>query len=199
MAPFNAIALGLGIWLFGLLRQRLFHPIAGGARLIIDTTITRVRLPQCSPILWGLATAGSLGFIGAFVVAIATAARPGFALMTISIAIVYGGGAAVYLWQRHKITSGQTDLIINDLSRTIELPLTFHRTQRRTVAIKDIQEIRVDKITHIRSKGGNYYTYAPTLHLRGTTPKTAKLADWYNQSRADSLAQWLRQRLLNSK
>ena len=50
--------------------------------------------------------------------------------MTIAVAVlaaIYVAGLGVFLWQRQKINSGIDDLILNESSRTIEMPLTFDR------------------------------------------------------------------------
>lgn len=189
LTPFNMMMFGLWCGCAAWLRERWFRPAAGGVKLIADGRVTRVRLPRWSPIWAGLATTGGLGFLAIFVVGIPTRMHPSIPVVLTAIAFVYGAGLAVYLWQRSKINSGIDDLIINECSRTLELPLTFGRTVPLLVIFGDIQSVWIEKIVHRSSKGGISYTYAPTLRLAAASPQ--KLADWSDQLKARDFAQWL--------
>ena len=195
LTPFNMVMLGLWIWIGGWLRERFFRPVAGGVKIFADGMTTRVRLPQISPIVWGLGTTGGLAFVSIFIVGIGAKMEPSNPLILSVIAAVYGAGMAVYLRQRQKINSGIDDLVINEPSRTIELPLTFGRQQRETVKITDIKSLSVEKIEHRSNKGGISYTYAPTLGLHGTGTAVQKLADWSDKLKADEFTGWLRKQL----
>ena len=120
---------------------------------------------------------------------------PSIPLALAVIAIVYVAGGAVFFRQRQKINSGIDDLILNESTRTIELPLTFGRKQRVTVNVAEIKSLSVEKIIHQSNKGGVSYTYAPTLSLRGAEAAIQKLADWLDKLKADEFAEWLRKQL----
>jgi hypothetical protein len=195
MTPFNMVMLGLWLWVGGWLREHLFKPVAGGVKIITDVMVTRIRLPQFPAAGWGLAATGGLGFIAVFIVGFGTNMEPSMPVVLSVLAAVYGAGLGVYLWQRQKINSGIDDLLINEASRTLELPLTFGRKARITANVTDIACLSVERIEHRSSKGGISYTYAPTLQLRGAEPGTQKIADWSDQLKADEFTGWLRDRL----
>jgi len=195
MTPFNMVMLGLWLWVGGWLREHLFRPVAGGVQIITDGMVTRLRLPQFPAAGWGLAATGGLGFISIFIVGFSTNMEPAMPVALSALAAVYGAGLGVYLWQRQKINTGIDDLIINEASRTLELPLTFGRKARITANVTDIASLFVERIEHRSSKGGISYTYAPTLQLRGAEPGAQKIADWSDQLKAEEFTSWLRARL----
>jgi Protein of unknown function (DUF3592) len=195
LTPFNMVMLGFWIWIGGWLRERFFRPVAGGVKIIADGMTTRIRLPRMPAIAWGLGTTGGLGFISIFAVGFGAKMEPSIPLILSVIAAVYVSGMAVYFWQLRKINSGIDDLILNEASRTIELPLTFGRKERVAVKVADIKSLSVEKIEHRSSKGGISYTYASTLGLRETGVAVQKLADWSDKLKADEFADWLRKQL----
>lgn len=195
LTPFNAVMVGLFFWTWSWLRERFFRPAAGGVEIITDGMYTRVRLPQVGAVVWWLAATGGFGFAATFILGFSTAMRPSIPQAFLTIAVVYVGGAGVYLWQWMKIRSGIDDLVINDANRSLELPLTFDRKERMTVSSSDIEALTVDQIEHRSSKGGVSFTYAPTLRLRSTESAGEKLADWGDKLKADDFAAWLRQKL----
>jgi len=195
MTPFNMVMFGLWLWLGGWVREHWFRPPAGGVRIISDGMVTRIRLPKFPALGWGLAATGGLGFIAIFIVGFSTNMTPAIPVVLATFAAVYGTGFGVYWWQRQKINSGIDDLLINEVSRSLELPLTYGRKTRITARVADIKSLFVEKIEHRGNKGGTSYTYAPTLHLAGTEPATQKLADWTDELKANEFTEWLRQKL----
>jgi len=195
MTPFNMVMFGLWVWIGGSLRERLVKPVAGGVKIISEGMVTRIRLPRFSAVVWAVATTGGLGFIAIFLVGFGTKMEPTIPVALAALAAVYGAGLVVYLWQRQKINSGIDDLLINEASRTMELPLTFGRKTRITASVADIVCLAVEPIEHRSSKGGISYTYAPTLRLRGAEACVQKLADWSDQRKAEAFTEWLRARL----
>jgi hypothetical protein len=195
LTPFNMVMFGFWIGIGGWLRERFFRPIAGGVKIINDGMTTRIRLPQFAAIGWGLVATGGLGFISIFVVGFSTNMEPSIPVILSVIGAVYGAGMIIYLWQRQKINSGIDDLIVNESSRSLELPLTFGRKQRVTVNVAEIKSLSVEKIIHRSNKGGVSYTYAPTLSPRGKEAAIQKLADWSDKLKADEFTEWLRKQL----
>jgi len=194
LTPFNAVMLALWTWGVGWLRARWIHPVAGGVKLISDGMVTRVRLPRCSACWWGLGVTGGLGAVAALVVGIpinlhSSNLNPSAGLGLGAMVLVYGGGLAVYLWQKSKINSGIADLIIDESSRTVQLPLTFGRQAPVTVKITDIKSVWIQAIVRHNRKGGVTYTYAPTLQLSGRAGQ--KLAEWWDDVKAGDFAGWL--------
>ena len=99
------------------LRERLFHPVAGGVKIISDGMFTRVRLPQFAAAWWGLGVTGGLGFASTFILGFSTDMQPPITLALATTGVVYLSGAGAYLWQRWKIASGIDDLVINARAR----------------------------------------------------------------------------------
>jgi Protein of unknown function (DUF3592) len=195
LTPFNAVMFGFWIWIGGWLRERLFHPVAGGMKIITNGLETRVRLPRWSPWLWGLGIPGILAFVFTLILAFTTQMKPSVPVVTGSIVGVYGCGVVAFLRQWMKIRSGIDDLIISESAKTVQLPLTFGRTERMTISSGEIESVWVEQIVHTSSKGGISYTYAPTLRTPRQQPPFQKLADWSDKLKADDFAQWLAQKL----
>jgi len=189
LTPFNAIMIGFWTWIGGWLRLRLFKPVAGGVKIILNGTATRVRLPRWEPIWWGLGTTGGLAFALTFVVGFGSKVYPlmGFAAPTAGLVIF--AGLCVYLWRCLKAMSGDEDLVIDEASGTLDLPPTFRRTHRMTVEFNEIEAVWVETIVNRGSKGTSY-TFAPTLNMRGHKAKQ-RLAEWSDKLKADRFTEWL--------
>lgn len=192
LTPFNMIMLGLWAAAFTTIRGKFRPPVAGGVKWTDDGRFIRVRLPRYSPFVSCLAVIGIGSFISIFVVGISTGFHPSMRAILITWAILLGGGIGVAAWQRSKESRGNADLVINQVERTVELPATFGRKQRRTESFSAFSGIGVETIEHRGSKGGRSYTYAVTLQQAGGNEK---LTDWYDEARAESLAAWLREHM----
>lgn len=195
LTPFNVAMLGFWIYTGGWLRERSLHPAAAGVKVLTEGMVTRVRLPRWSASFCGLGMTGASAFFSLFIIGFSTHMHPSIPLVMTTIAIVYGAGLAAYLWQWNKITSGIDDLVIDNASRTVQLPLTFDRKETMTVCVQDIESVWVEQIVHRTSKGGISYTYAPTLCLPRSQRSSQKLAEWSDQTKADDFAQWLAKQL----
>ena len=85
-------------------------------------------------------------------------------------------------------------MVIDELSRTLTLPMTFGRKESRTISFSDVRRIWVCAVPHRGRRGGTYETYAPTLQIRGEGLNEEKLEDWPDRARAEDLAAWLREK-----
>jgi hypothetical protein len=193
LMPFNMIALVFWTSLGGLIRERLFRPVAGGVKIISEEVQTRIRLPQYSAFLWGAIGAGGMSFVSIFIVGFCSDLHPSLWLAGGFLFLAIAGGTGAYVWRWRKIRSGEDDLIINEASGTIELPKTYGRRQRRTVNASDIAGITVEVIKRRSSKGGVSFAYAPTLLLREAHKQ--KIADWNDKMKAEAFSTWLREKL----
>jgi hypothetical protein len=193
LMPFNMVMAGLWTALGAWLRQMIFHPVAGGVKLIIDGPRTSIRLPQYGALLLGMGVTGILSFISIFIVGFSTGFRPSVTVACLALLLVIGAGVAAYLWQWSKIHSGEDDLVLDETSATITLPKTFGRKEHVQINRGEIEELTVETIEHRTSKGTSY-TYAPTLWTRSSRAGQ-KLADWGERKRAESFVDWLRQKL----
>lgn len=184
LTPFNVVVIGFCIWISGWLRLRLFNPVAGGVRIIEDGTATRVHLPRWEPVWWGLVTIGGLAFVFA-ILGLGAKIIPVIAYPLSSVCLVFLGGIGVYVWRRLKARLGDEDLVIDEASRTLVLPLTFKRKERVTVGFSDIKSVWVETVV----QGKNTY-YAPTLKGRDH-PAPKRLAEWQDQLKAEKFTEWL--------
>jgi len=105
-------------------------PVAGGVKIITEGLTTRVRLPCFQPGSLGLSAACILSIIAGFVIPFTCAAFPVPAGL-VALIITTGAGALVYFRQYRRIVSGIQDLVIDESARTVELPLTDKRRERR--------------------------------------------------------------------
>lgn len=194
LMPFNMIMFGLWAWLGGWLRERIFKPIAGGVRIITNGPRTSIRLPEYGALVWCMVAVGGLSFVSIFILALSSGFHPSLQTASGVLFVVAAAGAGAYAWQWRKIHSGDDDLILDEGTRTMELPETYGRKDRVEVAFSEIESLTMETVTHTSSKGSVSYTYAPTLRLRGGTT-SQKLADWSDQIKAGAFTDWLRERL----
>ena len=187
LTPFNIVMIGFWTWIGGQLRYRVLKPVAGGVRIIADGKVTRVRLPRWEAIWWGLVTTGGLGFVFTIVVGMGAKMYPIMAFAPPIAGLVFLAGIGAYVWRCLKARTGNEDLIIDEVSGTLELPLTFKRKERVTVGFSEIKDVWVDTIV----QGGNRgTTYAPTLSVRGQSTKQ-RLAEWPDRLKAEKFTEWL--------
>jgi hypothetical protein len=169
-------------------------PVAGGVKIITETMTTRVRLPRYQPSWLSLITAGIFSVIAGIVIPLGFKYSPvpagSFALLIILATCVL-----VYFWQYWRLASGIQDLVIDEGARTVELPLTYKRRERRPLPFAVIKAVTLEKVAH-RGKSGVSYTYAPTLEMRdGSSERLTDLS----KNRAEAFASWLREKLGTSE
>jgi hypothetical protein len=192
MTPFNVVMLGLWSIPLGALVRKTRQPVAGGVKWSTNGRVTRVRLPRFSPLISALAGTGGMAFASIFVLAFGFGGNPPLAVAVGTLALAVGVGAGVGSWQWVQQHAGKADLVIDELERTVELPATLGRKQRRTVPWSAISGVTVDTLERRGSKGGTSRVYAVMLQCQGAGEK---LAEWQDEGRAQSLADWLGERL----
>jgi hypothetical protein len=137
-------------------------------------------LPCFQPGSLGLSTTCILSIIAGFVIPfIRVSSSVPAGLLAFLITIV--AGALVYFRQYRRIASGIQDLVIDESARTVELPLTCNRRERRTLAFSDIKAVGLQK-------RNGAITYAPTLQLQDGSSE--RLTDLDRES-AESFVAWL--------
>jgi len=194
MTPFNMAMLGCWMWAYSLLRDRFFRPPAAGVKIITDRMLTRVRLPEIGPAVWGLATTAGMAFIFQFMMSFITSS-PSVTYALAVNCLVYLGGLYTFAWHWFKVRSGVNDIVIDEPSRTITLPQKFGRKQRITANIADIESLSVKMLKHSNKGSRTWYTYAPTITLHGTPPRAHKLAHWQDKVKANDFTVWMRGQL----
>jgi hypothetical protein len=164
--------------------------VAGGVKIIRKMMKTHVRLPKYLPSLLALIAAAILSVIAGIVIQVDPKIEP-LPASGAALGIILLGAVAVYCWQFLRLGSGVQDLIIDEGSRTIQLPLTFKRRHRPQLPFSDVKSVILKKIPH-RGRYGVTYTYATTLQMQDGSAE--KLAD-LGRNRAELFAAWLREKL----
>jgi hypothetical protein len=163
----------------------------GGVKVITEMMVTRLRMPRFPPLAIALVTTAILMLLAGVVIVTGLLPTPPWDTGECALVIVLICGAAVYAWQYMGVQSGRRDLIIDAGAQTVQLPLTWGRREQTLVPISQIRSVLLNKVRH-RTKNGVYYTYAVILDMADGSQQ--KLAD-LNQTRADSLATWLKEKL----
>ena len=186
MGCFILSALANSVW------QRFLgrNAIAGGVKIISEMMTTRVRLPRYAPMTLALWAAAGLSALGALLVAV-NVLHPPWQAGQWCVAAVLAGAALVYALHYWKVNSGIQDLVIDEPGRTLQLPLTYKRRERRHLAFADVRAVELKRVRH-SSKSSGYYTYLVTLGLKDHGQE--KLVD-LNKERAESFAAWLKEKL----
>ena len=165
-------------------------PVAGGVKLISEMMVTRVRLPRFQPLMPGLAALGGFSLVAFLLMASGILSGPPLATGAWLLLSALLGGAIAYGWQYQHVHSGRQDLVIDESSRTIQLPLTYKRRTQTPVPFSEIMAVALKKVAHQR-KGGVRYTYLVTLKMKdGSSQNLINL----NQARAEALAAWLNEK-----
>ena len=165
---------------------------AGGMKISVEMLTTRVQLPRFQPFWLGLTGSGILSVVtGVLTDTVLKSSGMPAGLLTLIITLIIGGGALVYFWHYRKIASGVQDLVINEATRTVELPLTYKRRERRQVPFSEITSVALVEVPH-QGRYSVSYSYAPTLELRdGSSERLTDLSE----ARAESFAAWLCEKL----
>lgn len=197
MLPFNLVMLGFWVAIGGGLRQRLFAPPAGGARIWDDGRYVRVRLTLWNPLFSGAAAAGGLAFAGTFVIAFGFGADPSLATMLVAWGIILGGGVAVGLYGYWRQAGGGSDLILDEYRQCMTLPPTQGRQEEVVIPFDKVVAIEVETIERPGSEGGVSRSYLPTVVFTDSdgSQRREPIATWPLEDRAQGLAVWLRERL----
>lgn len=193
LTPFNAIM--VGFWVAGVasLRVRFFGSTNGGIKFYQDGELTRIRLPRYSAFSIALAVTGGVAFIEVFLVAIFHRfLQSGLGIASAPIILAYGSGVIAFLWQMQVDRSGKSDLVIDRIRQSVELPRTFGRKMKIQIPISDIKNIFIETVVTKSRKGGTTYTYVPTISWRGAESGKGKLSEFYTKPRAEKFVAWLR-------
>lgn len=164
-------------WLWDLNR------VAGGAKLIQQGIVIRVRLPRFHALTMAMLATAILWLIAGVLVALGLPAMP-------ALALVLAGGVAVYVWLFLKVHSGSQDLVIDEQAQVVHLPLTYGRRIPQRVSFEEIKAVILEKVEH-RQKDDSYYTYLVVLELAdGSRQQLTEVSE----SRSEGLAKWLKQK-----
>jgi hypothetical protein len=195
LTPFNGVMFVIWSGVFLWIRQKYFQPAAGGAKIIEEPPVVRVRLPSWTPGYSALVALGIAAFVAMFVIALGYGGQASMSVMQAIWLLTLAVAGAAYAWRWTRIRSGNEDLILDQARGAIDLPMTLGRKSRVTIAVSDIESVGVQRIQPRGRRSSGMPTYAPTIYLRPRPAHHLKLVEWYDSGRAESLAAWLRAQL----
>ena len=194
MTPFNMVMLGIAYATVVSLRNWLSPKPAGGVKILRRPPQLRVRLPKTSP--WAaLPLMTALAFLAIIPVAFIFGGHPPLGMMEMIWLFLFATGGAVFAQRWIRIRSGAEDLVIDEASSRISLPLTWGRKEPVTLPRSDLQAVTVESVVRTRNQGRCIYNFAPTLHFQGQHACEAKLAEWPDETRATAFVEWLRKQM----
>jgi hypothetical protein len=134
--------------------------------------------------------------LGIFVIAFTAGPHAPLLVMEIAWAIIFIVGFLAFLIVRKKVASGASDLVIDDLNRSITLPRTFGRTEPCAIAADQLQSLVVEDVVRHGSERSRTDNFVPTLiwRDRAGNERREKLFK-LDKSDSDCFAEWLRERL----
>jgi hypothetical protein len=168
------------------------HKVDGGLRSFSVGPLLHVRLdifyPWVSGFSWlvlGIIVGAVVGFCS-----ISSTGELSFALMaTVWVAIIVTA-LGVFVHRFRMQESGAADLIIDASRGVLEMPRYPKPTERITLSIADVQDVKVNTSERGRSRGGVAYSYQVMLHLRTGSP--VQVLEWSNPDRASAFSWWLK-------
>ncbi len=197
MMPFNAVMLALWWGSAVGIRNWRRPPVAGGVQFWDDGYQLRVRLPRCAAWVVGLLWLAVPSFALTFILGLSSGFNPSLDLMEIVWSLLLIVALAAYLKVKLRLIGGRADLVVDDLNRAVTLPQTFGRKEPQTLTADQLRSLVVVDVERRGSKGSISHSYVPTLiwQDRDGIEHREKLGEWTDQTRAESFATWLRERL----
>jgi len=196
LIPFNAIMLGCWYAGFYFIRGSIAPPKAGGVKIIETGVATRVRLPERRALLWGASAGTLVAFLAVFVLAFAYDTDPTVAAAVTALALSAGTGIVVYTHVSAPVRNGSQDLVIDEARQRLTLPCTQKRTLSVELPMQNLRRVEVEVKESKDSEGDVVKEYIPTLvYFEGNGEQSAGLTSFSDADSANSLAEWLRERL----
>lgn len=197
LTPFN-VAMA-GVWFFAIQTclRRVWPRPAGGVPILRRPYGVHLRLPLFPPLASFAATAAGIPFVSVFIVGIGMKAELPAAGLLFVWGIMIAGSAGVYVWQRYRVGSGLNDLVIDPEREVFSLPQTYGRDGSQEYPLSSILGVEVNKTVH-RDNDGSYTTYTPQVVFIDSddNQRCEPLVTWQDRDRAESLAEWLNERLM---
>jgi hypothetical protein len=196
LLPFNAIAIiCLQVAYMTSFRRRPFL-LPRSVRIIDDGILTRARLDEAVPLIWGVGTAGALGFAATFILGFAFTFNPPVPVALLVLAAIAGAGTWVYLRNARRVWAGEMDVAIDDRRRAITLPTSDGRAPFVELRQDDLRDVFVDAETTHDSDGDAQHKYHVTLRYRqNDNEATARVTHFRKPEQAEALSEWLKARL----
>lgn len=196
LTPFNAVMLLGWSFVFTGARRRA-KGLPAGVPMVRRGPRLHARLDLFGPLGAMVGIAGILAFIAIFPIAFGLGMHPSVPTMAAVWTLILGlsGVAGGSQWLRRE--SGQGDLILNEMDRTLALPHTFGRKEDVYVPFGTVQGIEIE--TREEKGEGTTWHYGPIVAFTDAEGRTRreKIAEWSSREDADEFAAWLREQLGN--
>lgn len=187
LTPFNAVMVTM--WVV-LARNHLRPPLAGGARIRVESDAIQVWYASMSPAFGAVIGLGGTAFVSIFALGFTFGGSPPLAVALWVWALMGAAGGAGYFWRRRQLAAARPDLTIDAGKATITLqasagaPVIIPLEQVRGVEVKE-------RVTP--SGEGESRTLVPVLLVRNGPGHD--LGSWFIPRRAEAFAAWLRETL----
>lgn len=194
LTPFNLIAVMflslpfVGKW------ARLKYPDSGGVRTWKEGTKHRARLTDAPALVTAAITLAGGAFLLTFIVAFSAGFHASMRTMTIVWAVLLGVTVSSFMWRRGRINSGREDLIFDETTGLISLPLTHGRKGAEVVSLPNVADIELRTKIRRGSKGRTSRAYE--VHLQMATGESSSVTEFSDEDQARQFAQWLGQKLM---
>ena len=138
-----------------------------------------------------------LAFISIIPIAVACGANPPMPVMLPVWAADLTVGVLVFVAKTLKLNSGGSDVVLDDLARTVALPPTMGRKESLTIPIANITGFNVELKSKRGSKGGTTTVYLPTIWYTSADGRECKqpIVEWYDRPSANALTTWIALRI----
>ncbi|HEX8439976.1 DUF3592 domain-containing protein [Archangium sp.] len=193
MSPFNLVM--LGGWYGVLLGRRKDEDEVGAFR---RGDRVHVRLERTGAVAAGFVAFGVASFLAIFVVGIPTGFDPSLPTMLVTWGLLIATG--VFFGRKHgaKLDAGDHDLILDEGTRRLSLPVGPDRTERLDVPWSQVHSVSVETHTSKDSDGDTVTTWRPTVVVTAANElgrRSEAIVDWKDEKRAAALVEWLKSRL----
>ncbi len=197
LLPFNLVMLVIWRGFAYLLLPRKRTRLAGGSKIWDDGFQVRVRLATFTPLAAAVVTIGAVAFGSIFAVGFSVGSNPSLDFMIgVWSGLLAAGLIAAFLRAR-RLASGDWDLVIDNMERTIRLPRGMGRKEPLTVPIANVTGVDIETIAKSGSKGEANYRYVPVIFYSPQNGGKLKvlLVEWFDKDRARELAGWIGEKL----
>ena len=152
-----------------------------------------VRLEGVSALAVGVMALGGASFLSIFAVGFVTGFEPPLAVAVLTWVAVIATGVVFARRQRAKLDSGEYDLILDETTRRLSLPVGPGRGKRLDVPWSQVKSVLLEKSTRKDNEGDMVTVWCPTLVLSVSQAgeRNEALVEWSDEHKAEVLVKWL--------
>jgi Protein of unknown function (DUF3592) len=192
------LLLGMLLFLGAMALDQARTGMPPGVKVLRQGPQTRVRSGDWPPLVAGLCVGGMLAGASVFWAEFKVAfPNPGGTELGLGALVCGPAGWAVgwlaCLLRWMILHAGHSDIVIDEIARTITLPKKLGRKDCVHLEFSQIAAVTVQKIPIFR--GAPLSNFVPTLHVRGEHPQGFKLMQEANRELAENFAVWMRKEL----